>query len=161
MSTSNPRRLLVGDRLTVYSVEDNCILVVDNDDGHKYELLLKTPDCIAFGWCVADVKTVRPDLTKEQAGEVLRKVAREHDATLGVTWETLDNAARELFPGGLRKAVKAYAERLAAAGDTTTLKEMFDPREIDLDFKEFANTELLDIYNSYIAEDEQDEVDDG
>lgn len=160
MSTSDPRRLSEGDNLTVFSVEDDCILVVDND-GNKYELMLEGPDSIAVIWTVDDVKSVRPDLTDEQCRQVLAAVDHNHDASLGITWETLANEAWDLVPDGLRKQVQAYAERLVAAGDTATLQEVFGDRAADLDLSQFANQELLDIYTNYIAEDEKDEDDDG
>lgn len=53
---------------------------------------------IAIVWSVEDVQSVRPDLTDEQAFEVLEQVKHKHDATLGVTWDTLDFWADFLFP---------------------------------------------------------------
>lgn len=47
-------------------------------------------DEISIGWSVEDVLEVAPDLTPEEASEVLRRVKHGHDATLGVTWETLE-----------------------------------------------------------------------
>lgn|ERR1035437_9161948 len=56
------------------------------------------PDQISLVWTVSDVKCVRPDLSREECREVLAVVERMHDATLGVTWDTLEDAAEELFP---------------------------------------------------------------
>lgn len=53
---------------------------------------------IALLWAVDDVLEVRPDLTNEQAMEVLKKVERRHDCTIGVTWDTLEWTADDLFP---------------------------------------------------------------
>jgi hypothetical protein len=52
---------------------------------------------IALGWSIADVKQVRPDLTEAQACEVLAQVERKHDASLGVTWDTLEWIADSIF----------------------------------------------------------------
>ena len=52
---------------------------------------------IAAIWSIEDVQEVRPDLTDEQAWEVLQEVERQLDATLGVTWETLEWVAQHLF----------------------------------------------------------------
>src|SRR5262249_48837057 len=58
--------------------------------------LLAARGQIAVVWSVEDVQEVRPDLTEEQAREVLSQVERQHDATLGVTWDTLELAAEDL-----------------------------------------------------------------
>lgn len=52
---------------------------------------------IAIIWSIEDVLEVRPDLSDDQAWEVLRVVDRRHDANLGVTWDTLAFAAADLF----------------------------------------------------------------
>ncbi|HEY7330675.1 MAG TPA: hypothetical protein VH592_23750 [Gemmataceae bacterium] len=43
------------------------------------------------------MQDVRPDLTDEQAWEVLRQVKRNHDADIGVNWYTLEWNAEDLF----------------------------------------------------------------
>lgn len=43
MSTSNPRSLTVGQNLTVYDVDDDRVLLVD-DQGNKYEVPLDVPE---------------------------------------------------------------------------------------------------------------------
>ena len=52
---------------------------------------------IAFIWSIADVQAVRSDLTDDQAWQVLQRVEHKHDATIGVTWDTLEMVARDLF----------------------------------------------------------------
>jgi len=52
---------------------------------------------IAVIWSVEDVQEVRPDLSEDQGWDVLQVVQRRHDATLGVTWDTLEWVARDLF----------------------------------------------------------------
>lgn len=54
-------------------------------------------DEITITWHIDDVKEVRADLTDDQARQVLQYVDRYHDCNYGITWETLDNAAFELF----------------------------------------------------------------
>lgn len=49
-------------------------------------------------WNVEDVHKVRPDLTLEEAVEVLRLMESEFDASVGMNWSTLEEAAEELFP---------------------------------------------------------------
>jgi len=53
---------------------------------------------IAIIWHIDDVKSVRPDLTDEQALEVLQQVKSKHDAEWGVSWTTLTDVADILFP---------------------------------------------------------------
>lgn len=57
-------------------------------------------DSISLIWHVDDVLSVRPDLTKAQAREVLQAVPDRHDANYGVTWDTLEIVANDLFPRG-------------------------------------------------------------
>src|SRR5581483_5073165 len=53
---------------------------------------------IAAIWGIEDVQELRPDLTADQAWEVLRRVDHQHDPDHGITWETLRLTAEELFP---------------------------------------------------------------
>jgi len=52
---------------------------------------------IAIVWDITDVQEVRPDLTDDQAWEVLQQVESKQDANIGVTWETLECVAEDLF----------------------------------------------------------------
>jgi hypothetical protein len=61
------------------------------------DALLADRKQIALIWSIEDVQEVRPDLTDKQAWEVLQQVKSHHDATLGVTWETLEWVAQDLF----------------------------------------------------------------
>jgi hypothetical protein len=58
---------------------------------------------IAIIWSITDVKEVRPDLTDEQAMDVLLRVESKHDANIGVNWDTLAYWANYLYP---KKGVK-------------------------------------------------------
>lgn len=62
----------------------------------QYELVDRR-DSIAIVWCIEDVQSIRPDLTDEQAGEVLSAVESHHDCNLGITWDTLCITADEMF----------------------------------------------------------------
>jgi len=53
---------------------------------------------IGIVWCIEDVQEVRPDLTDDQAWEVLQAVERRHDAEIGINWLTLEIFADDLFP---------------------------------------------------------------
>lgn len=53
---------------------------------------------IAIIWDVDDVQVIRPDLSDEQAMEVLRHAKRYHDANMGINWDVLKVWADELYP---------------------------------------------------------------
>jgi transcriptional/translational regulatory protein YebC/TACO1 len=52
---------------------------------------------IAVIWSIEDVQSVRPDLSEDQAWEVLKFAHRGHDANYGINWESLEAAAEALF----------------------------------------------------------------
>lgn len=52
----------------------------------------------AIVWSSEDVRGIRPDLTDDEAYEVIARVCRKHDADLGITWETLKIVADDMFP---------------------------------------------------------------
>lgn len=53
---------------------------------------------ITITWDTSDVQEVRPDLTDDQAWEVLCLAKSEHDANIGISWDTLDYWADYLYP---------------------------------------------------------------
>ena len=53
---------------------------------------------ISIVWQIEDVLEVRPDLTEDEAGEVLGMVESNHDANLGISWDTLKITADYLYP---------------------------------------------------------------
>jgi len=59
---------------------------------------LGDPDEITVKWHVDDVLSVRPDLTKEQAREVLYEIDHNHDACVGINWDVIDITASKMFP---------------------------------------------------------------
>ena len=69
------------------------------NDEIDIDALLADRKQIACIWSIEDVQEVRTDLTDEQAWEVLQQVKSDHDATIGITWETLEWAAKDLFGG--------------------------------------------------------------
>lgn len=68
----------------------------ESDEINVHDLLARRKQ-VAVIWDVEDVQAVRPDLTDEQAWQVLQQTERQHDATLGVTWDTLETTAEMLF----------------------------------------------------------------
>jgi hypothetical protein len=59
--------------------------------------LLRENRQIAAIWSIEDVLQVRPDLTKDQAWDVLQQVEQIHDANWGISWQTLEIVACDLF----------------------------------------------------------------
>lgn len=53
---------------------------------------------IAIVWGIDDVLSERPDLTEEQAGEVLSRVEDIHDCNHGISWYTIRDVAHDLYP---------------------------------------------------------------
>ncbi|MBX9791387.1 MAG: hypothetical protein K2Y37_20900 [Pirellulales bacterium] len=60
--------------------------------------LLEERRQIAVIWSVEDVQAVREDLTDDQAWDVLKRCDRKHDCNLGITWDTIEIVADDLFP---------------------------------------------------------------
>jgi len=52
---------------------------------------------ITITWAVEDVLEIRPDLTEDQAMEVLENVEQNHDAEVGICWDTLAFWADSMF----------------------------------------------------------------
>jgi hypothetical protein len=65
-------------------------------DTHLNTLLARRHD-IGVTWSVEDVREIRPDLTTEQAEQVLQAAQRQHDATIGINWDVLEGHADRLF----------------------------------------------------------------
>jgi hypothetical protein len=59
--------------------------------------LLRRQRQVAIIWCIADVKGVRPDLTDEQAFDVLERCIDQHDCEWGFTWTFIKDIAEDLF----------------------------------------------------------------
>ena len=53
---------------------------------------------IAIEWCIDDVWEMRPDLTSDQAWEVLKAIVDRHDANIGINWEYIEAVADDLYP---------------------------------------------------------------
>ena len=58
---------------------------------------LKNRRQIAVIWSVDDVLEIRPDLTEDEAWNVLQAVEDDHDANVGICWDVLEYHANCLF----------------------------------------------------------------
>lgn len=63
-----------------------------------------SPDEIAIYWHIDDVKEVAPDLTDDQAREVLRRAKHNHNATIGISWDVLDTIADDVREEATKQA---------------------------------------------------------
>lgn len=91
---------------------DTFLEFADDDWEHELDVheLLAGRQQIADIWCVEDVQSVRPDLTDDEAWEVLLEVKRHHDANFGITWDVLERHADQLYP---EPEVKTFEVRVA------------------------------------------------
>lgn len=55
-------------------------------------------DEIAIIWSAEDVLSIRPDLTPDQALEVLDIAHDNHDASVGINWDVLGYHASWTYP---------------------------------------------------------------
>ena len=62
------------------------------------DVLLEERKMVAVVWCIEDVQDVRPDLTEEQAWEVLRCCRQRHDCNFGFNWEFIEMVADDRYP---------------------------------------------------------------
>jgi hypothetical protein len=53
---------------------------------------------VAITWSIDDVRHVRPDLSREQAWDVLVRCRDKHDPEWGFTWSYLKDVAALLYP---------------------------------------------------------------
>jgi hypothetical protein len=53
---------------------------------------------IAIIWHIDDVQNIRPDLSKQQASDVLIHLKENHDASEDINWDTIETVADILFP---------------------------------------------------------------
>ncbi len=61
---------------------------------------------IAIVWHIDDVLQVRPDLSREQAFQVLKQAKDNHDANIGINWDVLTDCAESLFAEREEDALK-------------------------------------------------------
>jgi hypothetical protein len=69
---------------------------IDRDESDIHSTL-KNRRQIAVIWSVDDVLEIRPDLTEDEAWDVLQAVEDDHDANLGICWDVLEYHATCLF----------------------------------------------------------------
>jgi hypothetical protein len=74
---------------------------LDPSTEHEFDIdiheLLPQNRQIAHVWGIEDVQEVRPDLTEDQAWQVLQTADRRLDSEYGMNWDTIEIIAEELF----------------------------------------------------------------
>ena len=71
---------------------------MQNTPDIDFHQLLAKHRRIAIIWGTDDVHEVRPDLSEDQAWEVLQRAEHKHDANNGIGWDTLEIIADDLYP---------------------------------------------------------------
>jgi hypothetical protein len=77
---------------------DNENPTATNPDPFNVHEFLARHRMIGIVWCIEDVQQVRPDLTDNQAWEVLQEVDPKNDTEFGVNRSTLEVIADDLYP---------------------------------------------------------------
>jgi len=52
--------------------------------------MTQLPDEISISWHFTDVQEIDDSLTNDEARQVLQLIKQNHDATIGVNWETIE-----------------------------------------------------------------------
>jgi hypothetical protein len=60
--------------------------------------VLKSRGQVAIVWSIEDVQGLRPDLSAEQAMDVLEECRDQHDAQWGFNYTLIETIADEMFP---------------------------------------------------------------
>ena len=71
---------------------------IENISIEQMREILASRGWVASLWHIDDVKEVRPDLTDEQAMQVLERCIDKHDAEIGINWLLIETIADDLFP---------------------------------------------------------------
>ena len=93
---------------------------VEPPDTDIHDLLAKRQQIAAI-WGIEDVQSIRPDLSEQQAWEVLQMVDRHKDAELGITWLTLEMRRRASLrrrPRNQQRGGVTWAIELASSSST-------------------------------------------
>lgn len=86
-----PARIDIDELLELAHVAEEHAFDIDIDE-------MLAENCqIAHIWAIDDVQHVRPDLDDDQAWQVLQTIDCRLDSERGITWETVEIAAHDLF----------------------------------------------------------------
>lgn len=85
------------DLLTTMELRE-CILLLRTQAMKSIHEHLKDNKQIANIWSVDDVLEVADWLTEDEAWEVLQRVYYKVDCSVGISWETLETQAQDMYP---------------------------------------------------------------
>lgn len=71
---------------------------LDHLDDLDIHALLASRRQITVIWCTEDVQSIRPDLTADQAWEVLQSCKKFHGCEVGLNWLVLAAVANDMYP---------------------------------------------------------------
>ena len=103
-----------------------------NDESHRKALTVSEDPLteIKVSWHIMDVQNIRPDLTNEQASEVLALADRRHDAEVGINWDVLRIHADTLYPEDDNSSDKAAIDSRYADSIIGGNPQLYDALEI-------------------------------
>ena len=91
---SDPRRIITGLRWYCPACDsgraDENVTFVENAPFEQVRWGFVDEDTIVIAWHVEDVLRVAPDLTVEDARDVLAMAIDNHDSNIGITWDVLE-----------------------------------------------------------------------
>ncbi len=62
--------------------------------------MINLTDTIQIEWHIDDVKSIDSGLSDDDARTVLGYIERKHDATIGISWQTIEDAIDYLRDNG-------------------------------------------------------------
>lgn len=88
--------------------------------------LLAEQKKIALVWSVEDVQRMRRDLDDNQSWAVLQQCERDHDCDHGLTWDTIEQTAYDLFGSGNAHRIERCVRSISAYGDDLAESNLVD-----------------------------------
>lgn len=73
---------------------------------------MNNKDSIAIEWTIDDVLDIRPDLSRDEARQVLREVDEEHDAEIGINIFVIQDTADRMFEEKTDDDLKTYSVKI-------------------------------------------------
>jgi hypothetical protein len=100
------------------------------NDASDYEIdvdsLLREHRMIGHLWGTGDVQSLRPELSDEQAWQVLQHLDEQFDSSLGISWDDLEHVSNELFGASASQRVSRCEAAIASYGDEVPTTNLID-----------------------------------
>lgn len=88
--------------------------------------LLHDNRMIGHLWSIPDVRSIRPDLSDEQAWQILQHLDQQYDGSLGMSWNDLKRVAEQLFGTETGPRVARCETAIAGYGDDLPESNLID-----------------------------------